>query len=74
MRSTDRGSNDGQEIPQRGIQPIDEVAVYAARPTMRGERDEYGPVRGVLGHGEDVIALAEAYRDRLGCRFGRGLF
>lgn len=36
-----RGTSDGQEIPRRGVQPIDEIAVYAARPTMRGERDEF---------------------------------
>jgi hypothetical protein len=32
-----RGTNDGQERPLRGVQPIDEIAVIAARPTLRGE-------------------------------------
>ncbi|RKZ14498.1 hypothetical protein DRQ53_11395 [bacterium] len=36
-----RGTSDGQERPQRGIDPITEIAVYAARPTRRGERDEF---------------------------------
>ena len=32
-----RGTNDGQERPQRGVDPIDSIAVIAARPTMAGE-------------------------------------
>ncbi|NNE44085.1 MAG: hypothetical protein HKN12_07735, partial [Gemmatimonadetes bacterium] len=33
--------NDGQERPQRGVQPIDQIAVIAARPTMRGEPNDF---------------------------------
>jgi hypothetical protein len=36
-----RGTNDGQEVPQRGVQPIDEIAVIAARPTLRGEANDF---------------------------------
>jgi hypothetical protein len=32
-----RGTNDGQERPQRGVDAIDEIAVIAARPTRPGE-------------------------------------
>jgi hypothetical protein len=32
-----RGTVDGQEIPRRGIDPIDSIAVIAARPTVEGE-------------------------------------
>ncbi len=31
-----RGTNDGQERPVHGVDAIDEIAVIAARPTMRG--------------------------------------
>jgi hypothetical protein len=34
-----RGTNDGQERPQKGVDPIDSIAVLVARPTMAG-RDE----------------------------------
>lgn len=36
-----RGTNDGQERPQRGTQPITEIAVYTARPTMSGETNGF---------------------------------
>ena len=36
-----RGTADGQERPQEGVDTIDEIAVYAARPTRPGERDEF---------------------------------
>jgi HisA/HisF family protein len=39
------------------------VAVHA----VRGERARYAPVAGVLGSGESPLALAQAYRDVLGC-------
>ena len=32
-----RGTNDGQEVPVRGVDPIDSIAVIAARPTLQGE-------------------------------------
>ncbi len=32
-----RGTSDGQERPQKGVDVIDKIAVIAARPTMRGE-------------------------------------
>jgi hypothetical protein len=36
-----RGTNDGQERPQKGVDPIDSVAVIAARPTMAGEMNNF---------------------------------
>jgi hypothetical protein len=36
-----RGTSDGQERPQRGVQPIDRIAVIAARPTVRGESNDF---------------------------------
>jgi hypothetical protein len=36
-----RGTNDGQEIPVRGVDPIDSIAVIAARPTMAGEMNDF---------------------------------
>jgi hypothetical protein len=35
-----RGTNDGQEVPIRGTDPIDSIAVIAARPTMQGEMND----------------------------------
>ena len=35
-----RGSNDGQELPVRGTDPIDSIAVIAARPTVVGEMND----------------------------------
>jgi hypothetical protein len=32
-----RGTSDGQEVPIRGTDPIDSIAVVAARPTLPGE-------------------------------------
>lgn len=34
---------------------------------VRGERQHYTPVQGLLGNGGDPLALATAYRDTLGC-------
>lgn len=36
-----RGTNDGQERPQRGVDPIDSIAVIAARPTVAGEMNDF---------------------------------
>ena len=36
-----RGTNDGQERPQHGVDPIDSIAVIAARPTMAGEPNDF---------------------------------
>jgi len=35
-----RGMSDGQERPQRGVDPIDRIAVFKARPTQVGEANE----------------------------------
>jgi hypothetical protein len=35
-----RGTVDGQEIPVRGVDPIDSIAVIAARPTVEGEMND----------------------------------
>lgn len=36
-----RGTNDGQERPIRGVDPIDSIAVIAARPTHAGEMNDF---------------------------------
>jgi hypothetical protein len=36
-----RGTNDGQERPQKGSDPIDEIAVIVARPTLTGEMGDF---------------------------------
>jgi len=36
-----RGAHDDQERPRRGVDLIDSVAIIAARPTMRGEPNDY---------------------------------
>lgn len=36
-----RGTNDGQERPERGVDAIDRIAVFASRPTMRGEPNDF---------------------------------
>jgi hypothetical protein len=36
-----RGTQDGQERPREGIDAITKIAVYAARPTMRGEANDF---------------------------------
>jgi hypothetical protein len=35
-----RGTGDGQEVPVRGVDPIDSIAVIAARPTLPGEANQ----------------------------------
>jgi hypothetical protein len=35
-----RGHGDGQEVPVHGVDPIDSIAVIAARPTMQGEMND----------------------------------
>jgi hypothetical protein len=35
------GAQDGQEVPVRGTDAIDQIAVIAARPTQRGERGDF---------------------------------
>jgi hypothetical protein len=36
-----RGTNDGQERPQRGVDAIDSIAVLVARPTIAGEMNDF---------------------------------
>jgi hypothetical protein len=36
-----RGTGDGQEVPVRGADPIDEIAVIVARPTVQGEPRDF---------------------------------
>src|SRR5262245_27273085 len=36
-----RGTNDGQEVPVKGVDPIDSVAIIAARPTRPGEMNDF---------------------------------
>jgi phosphoribosylformimino-5-aminoimidazole carboxamide ribotide isomerase len=50
------------------IIPVLDLKGGQAVHAMRGERAHYQPVNGVLGRGEDVLALALAFRDRLGCQ------
>ncbi len=35
-----RSNDDGQEVPMRGVDPIDSIAVIAARPTIVGENNQ----------------------------------
>lgn len=48
--------------------PVLDLKGGQAVHAIRGKRVHYQPVRGVLGDGEDVLGLATAYRDRLGCQ------
>ncbi|MBE7556059.1 MAG: hypothetical protein HS126_33820 [Anaerolineales bacterium] len=50
------------------IIPVLDLKAGQAVHAVRGEREQYVPVQGVLGSGDDPIALAAAFRDRLGCR------
>jgi phosphoribosylformimino-5-aminoimidazole carboxamide ribotide isomerase len=50
------------------IIPVLDLKAGQAVHAVRGERARYMPVQGVLGSGGDPVALALAYRDRLGCR------
>jgi hypothetical protein len=36
-----RGTNDGQEVPVKGVDPITRIAVIAARPTRVGEMNDF---------------------------------
>lgn len=36
-----RGNSDGQEVPMRGSDPIDEIAVIVGRPTLQGEPRDF---------------------------------
>src|SRR5262249_50781692 len=36
-----RGTNDGQEVPIKGVDPIDSIAVIAARPTLAGDMNDF---------------------------------
>jgi len=36
-----RGTQDGQEVPVRGADPIDEIAVIVGRPTLQGEPRDF---------------------------------
>jgi hypothetical protein len=36
-----RGTNDGQEVPVRGVHPIDSIAVILSRPTLAGEPNDF---------------------------------
>jgi phosphoribosylformimino-5-aminoimidazole carboxamide ribotide isomerase len=47
--------------------PVLDLKAGQAVHAVRGERASYAPVQGVLGSGADPVALARAYRDRLGC-------
>lgn len=48
--------------------PVLDVKAGRAVHARHGERALYEIVAGVLGRGDDPIALATAFRDRLGCR------
>lgn len=50
------------------IIPVLDLKAGQAVHAIRGRREQYGPVQGVLGSGEDAVGLALAYRDRLGCQ------
>ncbi|MFW5940525.1 MAG: HisA/HisF-related TIM barrel protein [Chloroflexota bacterium] len=48
--------------------PVLDLKGRHAVHAVRGDRVRYEPVQGVLGDGHDPLALARAYRERLGCR------
>jgi phosphoribosylformimino-5-aminoimidazole carboxamide ribotide isomerase len=48
--------------------PVLDLKGGQAVHAVRGKRVHYKPVRSILGDGEDVLGLALAYRDRLGCQ------
>jgi phosphoribosylformimino-5-aminoimidazole carboxamide ribotide isomerase len=50
------------------IIPVLDLKAGQAVHAVRGERERYAPVQGILGSGGDAVALASAFRDRLGCR------
>lgn len=50
------------------IIPVLDLKAGQAVHAIRGERQHYAPVQGLLGSGQDPVALAAAYRDRLGCQ------
>ena len=50
------------------IIPVLDLKAGQAVHAVRGRREQYAPVKGVLGSGEDAVALALAYRDLLGCQ------
>jgi len=49
------------------IIPVLDLKAGQAVHAVRGRREQYAPVQGVLGSGEEAVALALAYRARLGC-------
>jgi phosphoribosylformimino-5-aminoimidazole carboxamide ribotide isomerase len=49
------------------IIPVLDLKAGQAVHAVRGDREEYVPVQSKLGRGDDPVALARAYRDRLGC-------
>ena len=50
------------------IIPVLDLKGGQAVHALRGDRQCYAPVQGLLGSGKKPIDLAAAYRDRLGCR------
>src|SRR5262249_54516911 len=48
--------------------PVLDLKGGLAVPPVRGQRAQYAPVRSVLSDSADPVALAQAFRDRLGCR------
>jgi len=50
------------------VVPVLDLQAGRAVHARRGERASYAPVAGVLGSGDDALALARAFRDRLGLR------
>lgn len=53
-------------VPMQII-PVLDLKAGKAVQAVRGERERYVPVQGVLGSGDNPRALVAAYRDRLGC-------
>lgn len=47
--------------------PVLDLKGGQAVHAVRGQREQYHAVQGVLGSGDDPLALAAAYHDRLGC-------
>jgi phosphoribosylformimino-5-aminoimidazole carboxamide ribotide isomerase len=49
------------------IIPVLDLKAGQAVHAVRGEREYYAPVQGVLGSGKNAVRLALAYRDQFGC-------
>jgi hypothetical protein len=55
-----RGTNDGQEVPRRGIDAIDSIVVLTARPTLQGMANDFSANEFEM---KAIIGFAPVYPD-----------